>query len=219
MLKISPKIYLALTTAICGLFCGCYDGETECFPPGANFYLHSTSDIDSVHFYLNNERICYEQVIYEDGLCTNCAKIKGRLSENIECRTSVEDESYSILPFESEYFDSCVASEEFPIWKTFDCRINEKRYKKSISSSKLTVYVFSSNRSEEFELGIRIADGNHYNIIAEQDTAAWYSYTAVTLRDYFDYYGPASAWKRAGCYDGYCVAILPMTEDAVCYDK
>ena len=213
-------ISLVLATAICGLFCGCYyDGETDCFPPGANFYLNSTSDVDSVRFYLNSERICYERLIIEDGLCTNCAKIKGNLFENIRCRTSAEDESYSFLSFGDEFIDSCVASEEFPIWKTFDCRINEKMYKKTIGSSKLKVHVFSSNRSEEIEIGIKIADGNHYNIIAEQDTAAWYSYTAVTLRDYFDYYGPADAWERIGCFDGYCVARLPMVDKDVCYDK
>ena len=218
MQKLS-RISLALATAISGLFWGCYDGETECFPPGARFYHNSTLDVDSVQFYLDDERICYEQLIVEDGICTNCPKIKGNLFENIMCQNSVDDESYSFFSFGDEYINNCVATEDFPIWRAFDCSINEKLYKKSIDSLKLTMHVFLKNESKKIELGIKIADGNHYNIIAEQDTALWYSYTSVTMRDYFDYYGPASAWKRSGCYDGYCVAILPMAEKDVCYDE
>lgn len=29
---------------------------------------------------------------------------------------------------------------------------------------------------------------------------------------------PASS-NRVGCYDGYCVAMLPMVDKDVCYDK
>ena len=52
MPKISPKIYLALTTAICGLFCGCTTSD-EC-----SVYDDA---VKTMFFYSVNDNRLYEQ--------------------------------------------------------------------------------------------------------------------------------------------------------------
>ena len=56
-------------------------------------------------------------------------------------------------------------------------------------------------------------------VIAERDTAQWYSYTSSTRGRYFGFYGPPEKWERLGCAGGYCLASLPMVEKVACYDR
>ena len=201
------------------LFVSCIpDEEYECFP-AARISFNSTSKIDSVHIFLNNEQICFQELIFNDGLCENCGKLKGILSEYIFCQTSVDSVFFSTLPYDKNDDDVCFVSEDFPIWSTFDCMINEGQYGKTLDSSKLTLHLFSENVIKSIESKTIIQSGIHYNIIAEEDTAKWYSYTQETLKYYFDYYGPPEGWERKDCFDGYCVATLPMKIKEYCYDK
>ena len=62
------KIYLALTTAICGIFLGCcYDGaDVECFDTKEYISIHilSTTKIDSADMYLSGEQVCHIKRVY-----------------------------------------------------------------------------------------------------------------------------------------------------------
>ena len=70
------KTVLFCMSVICGLFWGCYDGETECFGSSQFVSLNflTTGKLDSVHFYLNEDRVCdgnigvyYDQILcYQD---------------------------------------------------------------------------------------------------------------------------------------------------------
>ena len=49
------------------LFWGCYEGEYECFSNLRVNYI-TASDVDSVHFYLNSERVCLQCYFYFIGI-------------------------------------------------------------------------------------------------------------------------------------------------------
>ena len=201
------------------LFVSCIpDEESICFPENL-IYFRTTSKIDSVHFFLNNEQICFQELIFNDGLCENCGKLKGIFIEYTICQTSVDSGFLSTLPYNQNAVDVCLVSDDFPILTIFKCFIDEGRLKKTLDSSKLSLHVFSENVKKSIESKITIQSGLHYNIIAKEDTAKWYSYTQETLRYYFNYYGPSEGWERKDCFDGYCVATLPMVEKVACRDK
>src|SRR5690554_204384 len=201
------------------LFVSCIpDEEYECFP-AARISFNSTSKIDSVHFFLNNEQICFQEAIINNDRCENCEKLKGVPSKSIYCQTSVDSGFLSTLPYNQNAVDVCLVSDDFPIWTTYECTINEKLYGKTLDSSILSLHLFSENVIKSIESKITIQSGAQYNVIAEEDTAKWYSHTQETLKYYFDYYGPPEGWERKDCFDGYCVATLPMVEKVACRDK
>ena len=201
------------------LFVSCIpDEEYECFP-AARIYFNSTSKIDSVHFFLNNEQICFQEAIINNDRCENCEKLKGVPSKSIYCQTSVDSVFFSGLQYNKDAINNCLVSDDFPILTIFKCFIDEGRLKKTLDSSKLSLHVFSENVKKSIESKITIQSGLHYDIIAKEDTAKWYSYTQETLRYYFNYYGPSEGWERKDCFDGYCVVAHPRVEKVACRDK
>lgn len=197
------KIYFALTTAFCGLFWGCYDGETECFPRVSLNFITSER-IDSVQFYLNDERVC------NGG--------KGFLSTDEICHSSLSADLFDGLPKDS---NKCLSSEEYLSWTNLECFIDEKEYRRSLSSFNLTLGIFSDKGIQKIEMDMTYHTKNRYIIISEQDTTKWYSYSEQSVVYVYDYYGSESTWERIGCYDGYCVAMKPYSEilKENCYDK
>lgn len=209
----STKVLGLLYCMLVGILLGCdYDG-TECFP-NLRINFKSIYDVDSVQFYLNGERVCLDNKGEESG--NFGVDTKGFLMYAISCKTSVDD-SYEYL-FSNDAIEKCIPSEEFPIWREFECEVSEK-YKKDIDSSKLALYVYLNNDVEIVEPVISFYTGNHYNVIAERDTARWYSYTSSTRGRYFGFYGPPEKWERLGCAGGYCTASLPMVTKVACYDR
>lgn len=207
------KVFGFLLLIIACFFFGCdYDG-TECFP-NLRINFKSIYDVDSVQFYLDGERVCLDNKGEESG--NFGVDTKGFLMYAISCKTSVDD-SYEYL-FSNDAIEKCIPSEEFPIWREFECEVSEK-YKKDIDSSKLALYVYLNNDVEIVEPVISFYTGNHYNVIAERDTARWYSYTSSTRERYFGFYGPPEKWERLGCAGGYCLASLPMVTKEACYDR
>ena len=209
----STKVFGLLYCMLVGILLGCdYDG-TECFP-NLRINFKSISDVDSVQFYLNGEQVCLEDIEeVHDGIVE---ATKGLSIYAISCRTS-EEESFDYL-LSHDAIEKCIPSEEFPIWREFECEVSEK-HKKDIDSSKLALYVYLNNDVEIVEPVISFYTGNHYNVIAERDTARWYSYTSSTRGRYFGFYGPPEKWERLGCAGGYCTASLPMVEKVACYDR
>lgn len=211
MHKVLSTFFIAIFFGLLGCFKLNEGGESECFPY-IRINFMSTSDIDSVQFYLNGEQVCIEQAILDRYKCLNCEK--GMLLYDVICRTSAADSFFSTLAVD----ESCILSDDFPIWKTYECFIDEKE-KNDIDSSQLNIQVYSKKGMISIESNNSIRTGFHYNVISEQDTVHWYSYTKVSMRAYFDYYGPSESWKRIECFDGYCVASKPMARKEVCYDK
>ena len=84
------KIGLALATAFCGSFWGCYDGETECFDTREYLIINvlSATNIDSAIININGSQKCYlneirlyvkredEKFFYDDGINKKVADIE-----------------------------------------------------------------------------------------------------------------------------------------------
>jgi hypothetical protein len=146
------------------LFVSCIPGEESiCFPENL-IYFRTTSKIDSVHFFLNNEQICFQEVIMNNGRCKNCKEIKGIFIEYTICQTSVDSGFLSTLPYNQNAVDVCLVSDDFPIWTTYECTINEKLYGKTLDSSILSLHLFSENVIKSIESKITIQSGAQYNV-------------------------------------------------------
>ncbi len=213
------KVFFLLFVAVAVLLgCNSYDGKYECFPNIRINYM-TRSDVDSVQIYLNDTRICYEKPVVVGGKCENCSEAKGGfLEEQILCKTS-KDEGYVFLSREKKNIEQCVQSENINVWVVYECVLNEKNYGKSLDLLSLKLIDFSQKEENVVHVGVDLRSGNHYNVMPEQDTTEWYSYTQNSMRNYYDYYGPQEAWQRIGCFNGFCVASLPMVDKEVCYDK
>lgn len=195
---------------LCGIFvilalAGCYWTEMECFPSDKFIRINfmSRDNFDSISFYLENRKVCTKGI--------------GEAYRNIICRISSENNYFSDMPFSNDSLSKCVLSEEFPLWHHFECTLKkEEGWNNSINT---TVYIFRNNKIDSLSIPVQLAGGNHFNLISEQDTARWYRYTEMTLKAYFDYFGPGESWERLGCFNGYCVASLPIVEEEYCFDK
>lgn len=199
------KIFFILTTAICGLFCGCYDGETECYDSSQFVSLNflTTDEFDSIQLYLNEKHICYGDVgvYYEQIICQNSEWF---LTASIASEADI---------------DKCVLSEKNPIWYGFHCFVGMPSDGIGVNSAKIRAQIFYKDENNWIEIPLNAWGGNYVNVIAESDTAQWFAYDENPVRPYFDDYDSPASSNRAGCYDGYCVATLPMTDKDVCYDK
>ncbi|WP_295860904.1 hypothetical protein [uncultured Fibrobacter sp.] len=211
------KVLLTFFIAVLLVLFGCFKlnegGESECFP-----YLRinfmSTSDIDSVQFYLNGEQVCIEKPIKVDGICENCTKdVGGVMEENVLCKVS-DDDIYVAFHRGAKKLDDCIQSEGFPKWIWNECFLSEKQYGKPLDSLTLLLRIFSNKENVNVRLDGFLYGGKQYKIMAEQDTVLWYSYSNATMRANFNYYG---SWERDGCYGGYCIASKHLAE--ICYDK
>ncbi len=195
---------------LCGIFvilvlAGCYWTEMECFSSDKFIRINfmSRDNFDSISFYLENRKVCTKGI--------------GEAYRNIICRISSENNYFSDMPFSNDSLRKCVLSEEFPLWHHFECTLKKEEGRNYSVNS--TVYVFRNGKIDSLSIPVQLAGGNHFNIISEQDTASWYHYTEMTMKSYFDYFGPEMSWKRLGCFNGYCVASLPIVEEEYCFDK
>lgn len=232
MPKISPKIYLALTTAICGLFCGCYDGEIECYDSDRFVSLRvvSTTNIDSVYFFLNDQRVCNKETGIDQKwfLCddsTNKVPVyiqptSDTVPDGCELRAGLwicmeHKNGLRQLPSFEYNPDNCVVSQAYPIWNGFSCEIDPFDGVE-LGKSKLSLQVFSDEKEVRIETDYVVAGGYNVNIISEQDSSMWFSYKKNPL-DLIN--NVPDRTTRNGCYDGYCVMTLPIVLDRYCYDK
>ena len=204
-------LFLLLCFIVAFLFVSCIPGEESiCFPENL-IYFRTTSKIDSVHFFLNNEQICFQEVIMNNGRCKNCKEIKGIFIEYTICQTSVDSGFLSTLPYNQNAVDVCLVSDDFPIWTTYECTINEKLYGKTLDSSILSLHLFSENVIKSIESKITIQSGAQYNVIAEEDTAKWYSHTQETI--------DILKWNTIGCFNDFCIGEKALPSREACYSK
>lgn len=169
-------------------FLGCYyDDDYKCYSIlKVNFV--SKLDVDSVSFYLNDEQICFEDYITIDGICESCEKIKG-------------------IPY------NYMVPQEIPIWKVFECRINEKQYGEKIDSSKLKIIIYPIKEKKQMIVEATVNVGEHYDIVDETELLKWHNYS---LKEY-NYNDSLEM-----CSDGFCVVpstpLYPNEREA-CYEK
>ena len=202
MSKISPKIYLALTTAISGLFCGCYEGgDIECFSTVELDYISSVG-VDSVHFYINDEQVCVGE--------------KGVFSNKKICAASIMQDSINGTLYDSA---NCFRTEGYYSWDISECFVSERNYGESLNDFRLTLRVFYEQEEKNIGMDMAYHSKNRYIIVSEQDTTRWLaerSLGAYILNKYTFY-----DWKRVGCFDGFCVSTLPLSSSKAsqCYDR
>ena len=214
------KILSILFFMVIGILLGCPTEELECFP-SLRIEFMSTSEIDSIHFYLNDKKNCFERAIIVDGMCNNCSKARGGFFfEHTICRTS-EGTEYVSLSRDENDVDNCIKSEKSFIWVYYDCNVNGKNFKNIEDSLTLNLHIFSKGAEATIQPEVTLLSGNRYNVMAVQDTTKWYSNTIDSIEYYSNNYNSAIRWQKIGCNDGFCVAKLstPIGEQEDCYDK
>lgn len=224
------KIFFILTTAICGLFCGCHEGfETRCYDSSQYvfFKIISTTDIDSVHFFLNNQRVCEVGLSEKEYLCNDSTKKVPvyiqptseivpdgcKLQNDMWICTEKKDGLSMMREFEYNA-DNCVVSDDYPVWNIFSCGLGPLEGV-DFDSSKMSIEFFIKEKVNRLETEFVVMGGNNIKVIPEQDSAKWFSYKENLLDQIYD--SPELS-NRAGCYDGYCVTTLPIEKEEFCYD-
>ena len=195
---------------------GCYEEEkSECFP-NLRITLMAAPHIDSIQLYLNNERVCFEKAVLINGICKNCPDAKGFMLEHNICKDS--NDKYVALLNDAENTTDCTHLGYYPEWTEYECSANEKNYGKPLDSLALSLHTFSKKDETDIQIGISLHGGNHYIVMAEQDTAKWNSYTRATRSSLSDY-DFSESQKNKKCFDGYCITTLTTTEKEFCYEK
>lgn len=162
----------------------------------------STSNIDSVQFYLNNQRICYGKADKKWVMCKDTAE---SLSDILVLKT----------PFDTK-FDNCSISNENPMWTGFVCEIRDSV---NIDSSKLSVWIFSNEDTSKINPDFNVFGGLQINAVPERDSLKWFGYRnnpAIPNHEAFE--TPAVA-ERLGCFDGLCFSSMQSIVKEHCYDE
>lgn len=198
-----------LAVLIVSCILGCYEDDGICYDSKrfVSLSIVSTSSIDSVHFFLNNQRIC----VGNTGIDQKMVMCKDKSRET--------SDAMRLMLLSEVNLNNCDRSEEYPIWTGFDCLVNGAFDTVKVDSSKLSVNVFSNGRKTIIETGFVVLGGLQVNVIPEQDTTRWFGYKenpAIPQHEAFE--SPAKS-NRNGCFEGYCVATFPIARKEVCYDK
>ena len=208
----SRFIYFSLFIVLLG--CAPYEDHSVYFP-AIRINFMSTSDVDSVHFYLNNEQVCFEKPILFEGDCKNCLEAKGYTIEYAICKTSTEDSNYIFMHRDTEKEKQCIQSENFLKWVNYECFVSEKHYGKSLDLLAFQAQIFSNESVKTIQPSIIFHSGYLYNVMLEQDSAQWLNHMDDVFFDLFDL---AGSWLWEGCSDGFCVATIPMREGEGYYE-
>jgi len=202
-------LFLFLCFIVSFLFVSCLpDEESICFDSKEFVAVSfiSTSNVDSMDVYLNDELICHS---------TN---------KQLYVKSANEDFFYNIMIAESSsylYKDDTLCSpyENCPSWNGLDCFERKLNIDEDTISLNLTLHIFNVEKKDELNIKMSFSRGNQINIILEQDTTKWFSYVDnPTWPEHEAFVSPAAS-NRMGCFDGYCVATLPMKIKEYCYDK
>lgn len=198
-----------LAVLIVSCILGCYEDDGVCYDSKrfVSLSIVSTSSVDSVQFFLNNQRIC----IGNTGIDQKMVMCKDKNRET--------SDAMKLMLLSEVNLNNCDRSEEYPIWTGFDCLVNGTFDTVKVDSSKLSVNVFSNGRKTIIETGFVVLGGLQVNVIPEQDTTRWFGYKenpAIPQHEAFE--NPAKS-NRNGCFEGYCVATFPIARKEVCYDK
>lgn len=181
------------------LFWGCYDGEYECFDSShfVSINVLTTKNVDSVYLYINKELKC-------------------QLNSSQLYLKEMDEGYYSAKPMENNLRESL---EKKQSWYSYHCFLGEKIDKINVNSFKMTVVVYEQDGINEVKIKKIFSGGNIVNIIPEQDTIKWFGFDSCPLIPDCENCKTPALSVRSGCYDGYCVATLPMVKKDYCYDK
>ena len=166
---------------------------SECFNSGlfVDVNVVSSSKIDSMDVFVEKNMVCHNDYAL---LYTKCS--------NDSFFSRVDDIFGSL--------DTC------ELWNTLGCHIGPNE---SIDSMLFEVNVYGDGEIKKLKFKNTWGGGNIVNIIPEQDTVQWYNYKenpVIPVHEAFE--SPAES-KRGGCFDGYCVAVIPMFLKEFCYDE
>lgn len=198
------KILWFLCCGFVCMFAGCSE-ESECSDSRRFLGLSilSSSDIDSVQFYLNNQRICYGNT--------------GTRQKMVLCKDSTESEYFKLIFFAGENLENCTVSEDNLIWYGFDCLVGGNSDSVDVDSSELSVKVFLGDSVKKIKTEMLVLGGRQLNIIPEKDTAKWFNYQDNPARPKHEAFESPAKSDRMGCFDDYCVAMIPIEAKEFCY--
>jgi hypothetical protein len=201
-------LFLLLCFITVFLFVSCYDGRFECIDSKefVSINLMSTSNVDSMDVYLNDELICHSTY------------------KELYVKLANEDFFSNVLIAESSsylYKDVilCTPYENCPSWKSLGCFERKLNIDEDTISLNLTLHIFNVEKKDELNIRMSFPRGNQINIIPEQDTTKWFSYVDNPIKPGHEAFVSPATSNRMGCFDGYCVATLPMERKEFCYDK
>jgi len=201
-------LFLLICFIAAFLFVSCYDGRFECIDSKefVSINLMSTSNVDSMDVYLNDELICHSTY------------------KELYVKLANEDFFSNVLIAESSsylYKDVilCTPYENCPSWKSLGCFERKLNIDEDTISLNLTLHIFNVEKKDELNIRMSFPRGNQINIIPEQDTTKWFSYVDNPIKPGHEAFVSPATSNRMGCFDGYCVATLPMERKEFCYDK
>ncbi|NLB63814.1 MAG: hypothetical protein GX801_06880 [Fibrobacter sp.] len=214
------KLLLIISSFAAILWLASCGEPLECYPASRISFL-STAHVDSVHFFLNEERICYEERTFfpDGGWCANCEEIKGIHYEGIACFVKDANALSGPKIYSIEYIEICRTQQEFCIWNAFSCDINEKQFGKSLDSKMLKLVVYSG--AEEVNITqVAFNSKNHYYIMPEVDGENCFNFSEETVIGLSNVYRTPDYFSTANCANGYCVSLNERFYDPkVCYSK
>ncbi|NLB63815.1 MAG: hypothetical protein GX801_06885 [Fibrobacter sp.] len=214
------KLLLIISSFIAILWLTSCGEQYECYPASRISFL-STAHVDSVHFFLNEERICYEERTFNDqGWCENCDIARGIRYEGVACHVLDGVGNNILKTYSIDYIEKCREQKESCIWNAFNCKIDEKLFGKSLDSKMLKLVVYSG--TEEVNITqIAFNSKNHYYIMPEVDGENCFNFPLYQpIEGYSNEYGTLDYFSRANCANGYCMSLNdPFIYREVCYEK
>lgn len=201
MLKIRTFFLITIGT----LFLGCYEGgDIECFDSShfVSINVFTSKKVDSVDFYINKELKCQlnSPQLYLKEMSDDYYRAESIVS-NIEEK------------------NLCDSLEKKQSWYSYHCFLSENRDKININSFEMKAVVYEEDGVNEVKIKKIFSGGNIVNIIPERDTIKWFGFNSCPLIPDSENCKTPALSVRSGCYDGYCVATLPMLKTDYCYDK
>ena len=188
-------------------FDGCFDEKSECTDSErfVGLSILSSSDIDSVQFYLNYRRVCYGST--------------GLRQKMVICKDSTERKYAKLMLLAEVNMENCMVSEDNAIWYGFDCLVGGGADSIDVDSSELSVKFFWGDKEKEIKTDLFVMGGSLINIVPEKDTAKWFSYQENPARPKHESFESPAKSDRMGCFDDFCFAKIPMEEKEFCYSN
>lgn len=214
-------IITIITISASVFFGGCGEVHIECVH-SLNIIFWTSSNVDSVAFYLNNEQICRQR---------KTTKINGKAAFFLLCKTTTDN----VLDFvELNNNHLCLPSDSIPLWNIIECEIDEKQYGNPLDSVMISTIAYAEENISEsrifipahsfYELSNGVSRGVQYSVMFERDTTKWNLFRSkvreknVAINVNYDYFNFSVLWDFLSCTNNVCYFSTEHFDDEVCYE-
>ena len=179
---------------------GCYE-DMECLDSNqfSSINVISRNRIDSVKYYVNSKQVCFqEDDVYE--------------VESI-CYDSLRPDYLYVYP------QGCLYTSQRTWGFWHHCFVGGKKGERNLNKNNIVIDIYTNSTKKKIEITEIDAGGLIVNLIPEQDTSEWFKFTENPIRPFYDEFNSPVSSERRNCVNDYCIAILPMVDNELCYDK